>query len=106
MTHIMVKTFYVIVSFYAIEAKNEGMFTKFKNSFFAKTSQKERTETFLQKKNQLWQRVEFVQQTLQSTGVRLAPLKTQELIELYYSLYNPGLAEKIETVNVENLDIQ
>ena len=98
--------FYIIVPFYAIEVKHESMIAKLKNIFLPKVTKKEKTETFLQQKDQLWQRASHVQQTLSGTGIRLVPLKTQELIELYYSLYNPGLAEKEELGAIGDLDIQ
>lgn len=106
MTHIMVKMFYVIIPFYTIEARKSGILTKIKKSFGPETNSREKKETFLQKKDQLRQRVEFVQQTLRGTGIQLVPLKTQELIELYYSLYNPGSTEREELGNIENLNIQ
>ena len=55
-------------------------------------------------KNQLWQRVDHVVAGLAGTGVKLAPLKTEELIELFYNSYNPSVvesAEKIETGKLE-----
>ena len=45
-------------------------------------------------KNQLWQRVDSVIQGIVRTGVRAVPLNTEEIIELFYSLYNPGELEK------------
>ncbi len=51
-------------------------------------------EKFEEYRSQLWQRVETVSQGLVRTGVRVAPLNTEELIELYYGLYNPGEVEK------------
>ena len=107
-TNIMVKNFYIIVSFYKLEAlKRSGAIGKIKDAFWPKTTKEEKNETFLQERDQLWRRVEFVQQVLRGAGVRVVPLKTAELIELYYSLYNPDLAEKMElAANVENINIQ
>jgi len=51
-------------------------------------------EKFEEFKNQLWQRADSVIQGLIRTGVRAVPLNTEELIELFYSLYNPGELEK------------
>ncbi|OWK27197.1 MAG: hypothetical protein US76_00910 [Parcubacteria group bacterium GW2011_GWA2_38_13b] len=107
-TSIMVKNFYIIVSFYKLEAlKRGGAIGKIKNILWSKTTKQEKNEIFLQEKDQLWRRVEFVQQVLRGAGVRVVPLKTAELIELYYSLYNLDLAEKMElAANVENISIQ
>ncbi|MEK7627433.1 MAG: hypothetical protein AAB397_02520 [Patescibacteria group bacterium] len=107
-TNIMVKNFYIIVSFYKLESlKKGGAIKKIKDIFWSKTTKQEKNETFLQEKDQLWRRVEFVQQVLRGAGIRVTPLKTTELIELYYSLYNPDLAEKMElSANIENISIQ
>ena len=43
---------------------------------------------------QLSQRSSVVIDGLARCGVRAVPLNTEELIELYYGLYNPGEAEK------------
>ena len=51
-------------------------------------------DKFDEYKNQLWQRADSVIQGLVRTGVRAVPLNTEELIELFYSLYNPGELEK------------
>ena len=51
-------------------------------------------EKFEEYKTQLFQRVDTVAQGLTRSGVRVAPLNTEELIELYYSLFNPGELEK------------
>jgi len=51
-------------------------------------------EQFEQYRNQLEQRVGIVEQGLVRTGVRVVPLGTEELIELFYKLFNPGELEK------------
>lgn len=105
-TNIMVKDFYIVVPFAPIETRNESMIVKLKNTFFPSIKQKEGEESFLRKRNQLLQRAEFVQQALRNTGTRSAFLQTQELIELFYNLYNPGLAEKEELEDITSLNIQ
>ena len=50
-------------------------------------------ERFQQAKSQLWQRMEFVGQGLRRCGLQCVPLNTNELIELFWSLYNPEEAE-------------
>ena len=58
--------------------------------------------TFEEQKNQLWQRVDTVINGLQRMGIRSAPLNTEELIELFYGLYNPTEFEKITATPPEN----
>lgn len=51
-------------------------------------------EQFSQYRSQLEQRVAVIEQGLVRTGVRIAPLGTEEVIELFYKLFNPGELEK------------
>ena len=51
-------------------------------------------EQFEQYRTQLEQRVSVVEQGLVRTGVRVAKLGTEEVIELFYKLFNPGELEK------------
>lgn len=54
----------------------------------------EANRTFEEQVSQLEQRVSIVQQGLIRTGVRTVQLGTEEAIELYYKLFNPGEAGK------------
>lgn len=51
-------------------------------------------EQFEQYRTQLEQRISVVEQGLVRTGVRIATLGTEEVIELFYKLFNPGELEK------------
>jgi len=51
-------------------------------------------EAFEEAKSQIEQRAGIIKQGLSRTGVRVVPLGTEELTELYYRLFNPGEAEK------------
>lgn len=51
-------------------------------------------EQFEQYRTQLEQRISVVEQGLVRTGVRVAKLGTEEVIELFYKLFNPGELEK------------
>ena len=93
MTNIMSKTFYIAVPFIPIgiggPAKN--IIGKITGLFHGKKAQTQiMTGVFEEYKNQLWQRVETVIEGLRRISVRAAPLNTEELIELSYSLYNPS----------------
>jgi len=79
---IMTKNFYVVVPFYPVLVP--GMKRK---------SPTLTDEEFQRAKTQLWQRMEFVAQGLRRCGLFCAPLNTQELIELFWSIYHPEEAE-------------
>ena len=51
-------------------------------------------EAFEEARTQIEQRAGIISQGLSRTGVRIVPLGSEELIELYYRLFNPGEAEK------------
>ena len=54
------------------------------------------SDRFEENKVQLQQRADIVSQGLARVGVRVAPLNTEELVELFYELFNPGEKEKGE----------
>jgi len=47
-------------------------------------------EQFEENRSQLNQRLSVVEQGLASTGIRTVALGTEELVELYYKMFNPG----------------
>lgn len=51
-------------------------------------------EKFQEFRSQLEQRVAVVEQGLVRCGIRAAELGTEEVVELYYKLFNPGETEK------------
>lgn len=56
-------------------------------------------------KNQLWQRVDHIIAGLSGTGVRIVPLKTEEIIELLYNSYNPNVYTNSIIKNVEDIEL-
>jgi hypothetical protein len=96
-TNVMTKTFYVVVPYSppALFAKDTG----FENLLKGKTASKEdqrksETEYFEEARTQLEQRIGVVEQGLIRCGVRVAQLGTEELIEVFYKLFNPGDVNK------------
>ncbi|MEK7647326.1 MAG: hypothetical protein AAB378_03105 [Patescibacteria group bacterium] len=91
--HIMSKTFYISVPYTpnAIKAVGGGIAGLIQSiSGKKETSGKISEEQFAEYKNQLWQRMDVVNSGLARCGVHTVPLKTEELIELFYGIYNPG----------------
>lgn len=90
---IMTKTFYIIVPYALPVVSGEstlGGITKMFSFGKKKESSVMSPEVFEEYKKQLWQRVDHVIQGIVRTGVRAVPLNTEEIIELFYGLYNPG----------------
>ena len=96
MTNIMSKTFYVIVPFTPSALDQKGGLMKTVKSILSLKAPKagDDASSFEEQKNQLWQRVDAVVAGLRRFGVRSTPLNTEELIELFYGLYNPTEFEK------------
>jgi hypothetical protein len=102
---IMSKYFYVIVPFAAIEDEQTGFFEKIGNMMNPKAAINEKRELFETYKNQLWQRVDHVSIGLSGTGVKVATLNTEEIIELLYNTYNPSLFSTTLTTNIKDIEL-
>lgn len=94
-TNIMTKSFFIVVPYTQVLLNPSKNF----KSFFAgrKSTEEKKMEVeseFEEKRSQLQQRIEVVEQGLVRCGVRVAPLGTEELIELFYKIFNPGDVEK------------
>ncbi|PIP17116.1 MAG: hypothetical protein COX44_01610, partial [Candidatus Portnoybacteria bacterium CG23_combo_of_CG06-09_8_20_14_all_37_13] len=89
MANIMKKTFYIIVPFAAIEAKREPLLQKTLGAFKPAKKVIFTEEAFLRYKEQLWQRVEHVANGLTGMGLKLQALDTENILELFFNLYNP-----------------
>lgn len=94
-TNIMTKSFFVVVSYDpAIIDFKGGVAGK----FFKKRSIAEEAEakkaSFEENRTQLDQRVSVVEQGLSRCGIRVVRLGTEEVVELFYKIFNPGDTEK------------
>ena len=63
-------------------------------------------QEFEHNRSQLMQRVNQVAIGLQSFGLRLVALKTQELLELYYTSYNPLTSRNQRLRNIGQLNVK
>jgi type IV secretory pathway VirB4 component len=90
--NIMTKNFFVVVPYAATALSSMGSGSiAGKLSFGRKASNTEETNrSFEEKVTQLEQRIGIVQQGLIRCGVRTVQLGTEEAIELFYKLFNPG----------------
>jgi len=90
---ILTKNFFVVVPFTLLEALPAGEtrpnILKAKPKLTGKLSD----EDFERMKNQLWQRMEFVALGLRRMGLHVAPLSSEELVELLWTWYHPEEAE-------------
>lgn len=93
--NIMTKTFFLVVPY----SENISLPTdsSFLDKFFKKRSEeeikKEEKIDFEEKRSQLEQRVSVIQQGLNRCGIKSAQLGTEEAIEVFYKVFNPGELE-------------
>ena len=96
-TNIMSKSFFVIIPYDpAIASGSKSRLASVlpggrKGSDGAKATP---DELFQEHRSQLEQRVAVVEQGLVRCGIRTAELGTEEVVELFYKLFNPGETEK------------
>lgn len=107
--NIMDKQFYIVVPYYPTLAAKEGISSgaqKFSEIFKTKDEGVVTiNETDFKKyKQELTQRVRVVTNGLNQMGVNSIPLSTQELIELYYNVYNPVTAKQEPLTDVNELE--
>jgi hypothetical protein len=93
MSNIMTESFYIIIPYSPSVAQKTSFFSQL---FSKKEQTATKEENFQELKNNLWQRVEFIATGLGSMGIKTVPLNTEELVELFYKLYNPSAKEEPE----------
>jgi len=97
-TNIMSKSFFVVISYDPplITGGNKKSLTSMlpgkKKSLSAAKGPAD--ASFQEYRTQLEQRVAVVEQGLVRCGIRTAELGTEEVVELFYKLFNPGETEK------------
>ncbi len=91
-TSIMTKNFFIVIPYDTSIVRSSN--TSFPWSRTKAESQKIAEEDFEERRNQLEQRISVVEQGLVRCGVRVAKLGTDEVVELFYKIFNPGESEK------------
>lgn len=96
---IMSKSFFIVIPYSpaVVGTKSKGGLT----GIFGSSKQKEamQSDNFEENRSQIEQRVGVVEQGLVRCGVRVAELGTEEVVELFYKIFNPGDTEKPIQIN-------
>ena len=94
---IMTKHFFVVVPYtpaiFDTSKAASGLFKK------KKTGAKDKNATFEENRSQLEQRLASVQSGLSRTGVRAVKLGTEEVVELFYKMFNLGELDRPIPIN-------
>ncbi len=100
-TSIMTKSFFVVVPYTETTLKaNSGILGSLAGIFSKKNKQAEKAEKeldFEEKRSQLEERVSVIEEGLARCGIKTVSLGTEEVVEAFYKVFNPGELEgKIE----------
>ena len=95
-TSIMTKSFFIVIPYDSpIVNSGKSASSLISSLFSKKTSNTELDlESFEENKAQIEQRLSVVEQGLVRCGIRVARLGNEEVIELFYKIFNPGDTEK------------
>jgi len=96
-----------VVQHNTINVKSTGLFDK----FFSKNSQtfdhvKISDVEFLESTNKLTEKANIVANGLGGLGIHCQQLTTEEIVELFYAIYNPDESTKQRITDVEQIDAQ
>lgn len=95
-TNIMTKNFFIVVPYSPaiIDTSNTIDIRSKLGLSSAKEKAADAEADFEEDRSQLEERLSVVEQGLIRTGIRVARLGTEEIIELFYKAFNPGETEK------------
>ncbi len=100
LANIMDKRFFVVVPHDTVTVGG-GLFTSLLGG--RKTTPHFTLEQFAKYKSEMEERVNVVVSGLSGMGLRAVQLNTQELVELYYAIYNPEEASTEKLVDIDQL---
>ncbi len=91
---IVTKSFFVVVPYtHTVFKPSSGIF----GGLFSRKNKEEvkiaKQEDFEEKRSQLEERVGVIQQGLSRCGIKSAQLGTEEVVEVFYKVFNPGEVE-------------
>jgi len=100
---IMTKTFFVAVPYAPAPFQAKGGVAGLAGKLLTRTQAEEKVQkkqdTFEENRSQLLQRLSVVDQGLTRCGIRAVQLGTEEVVELFYKIFNPGDTEKPIQIN-------
>ncbi len=106
---IMEKEFYVVVPYNPYRAEKQNMLQKFFQNLHPKDTVSEikrKHREFNQLKKKLTQRVNTVKIGLENTGLKTETLNSNQLVELFYNIYNPITSRYQKSKNISELNIK
>lgn len=102
-SNIMTKEFYVVVPYFPSIIPATGFIEKISQFLGLKPSAS--AENFETSKAALYQRVETIKVGLENVGLKVALLNTEQLIDLFYNVYNPNLSYYQKLTDIKEMGI-
>lgn len=93
---IMTKTFFVVVPYTHTVLKSDSGIGMLRGLLGRKSKEEVKVakqEDFEEKRSQLEERVGVIEQGLSRCGIKSAQLGTEEIVEVFYKVFNPGEVE-------------
>lgn len=103
---IMQKRFFVIVPYDPSQDKQKGFMTKLSAAIMPASIVQLNAKVFRERHDALMQRAATVAGGLSSMGLQAVLLDTQGLIELYYTVYNPDVAENERMGDLNKIQVE
>jgi len=102
---IMDKAFYVVINYSAEPITTQGLWQKLVSSFSSKPQKDIIIRNFEESKRKIFERVQVVASGLSGLGLEAIQLTDPELVELFFTCFNPGAQVKNGEVlqQLENL---
>ena len=92
---IMTKSFFVVVPYtHTVLKSDSGIFKRLFSRRNKEEVNIEKEGDFEEKRSQLEERVGVIQQGLSRCGIKSAQLGTEEIVEVFYKIFNPGDTEQ------------
>lgn len=101
--NIMTKEFYLVIPYYPKVTEKSGLIKNLSKIIKPDAGTVVYKSDFEAEKAQILQRADLCATELGAVGIRCISLNTQELVELYYSLYNPQTSRSEKLVDVTQM---
>jgi len=96
---VMSKSFFIVIPYTPVTANIQSSIGSFKELLGGQKNVYFDDKNFAEHKLQLQQRTALVEQGLSAIGVRTILLQSEELVELYYHIFNPSEAGNLAPSN-------
>ena len=102
---IMRKRFYIVIPYAFTEARELGVTARIRNLLRPAEVISQNEKQFQKYNGLLNQRVARVEGLLNAVGLKSVRLNTQELIELFYNIYNPTTSKNQPMTDIKQLNV-